>query len=196
MIGRDTNLNSSLQGKGCQHPNNSFQIGEEVIETYSVNSNLGVSNRKNTQNTPVKSDQINQSQYLQPDLVNFPDVNFIKPPSSFNPISEWEGYIDSIEGSEFTVKMVNLESKIEIPTDLATFSMEDVSEDDRHLVKEGAIIRWVIGYERLISGQVRKISVLHLRRLPVHSDKDYERALIRARELLDGINWEYAPKSR
>lgn len=108
----------------------------------------------------------------------------------FYPIIEWEGYVDEITETEFFVKMVNLRSNSTIPEDMASFSIiKDVGDEDRKLLKEGAIVRYVLGWETLPGGQSRRVSELYFRRLPAHTKKDYERAKIKAKKLLDSINW-------
>lgn len=62
---------------------------------------------------------------------------------SLTPIAEWEGYIDQIKGNEFFVKMVNINTDKSIPEDLATFSVNEVSEHDQKLLKEGACVRFI-----------------------------------------------------
>ncbi len=109
---------------------------------------------------------------------------------TLDPTAEWEGYVESITEDEFSVRMVNVRSKSPLPADQATFNKNDVSEYDRQLLKEGAIVRWVIGRERLPTGQVRNVSELYFRRLPAHSNKDYERASRKAETLLKAIIWE------
>ena len=108
---------------------------------------------------------------------------------SLTPIAEWVGYIDQIKGNEFFVKMVNINTNKSIPEDLATFSVNDVSEHDLKLLKEGAYVRFILGRERLPSGEIRNVSRLFFRRLPAHSKKDFDRAKQKAKDLLDSINW-------
>ena len=64
---------------------------------------------------------------------------------SFNPISEWEGYVESIEESAFLVRMVNIRSKSLLPKDEATFQKNELSDFQRRHLEVGAIVRWVIG---------------------------------------------------
>ncbi len=106
--------------------------------------------------------------------------------------AEWEGYVESISEDEFCVKMVDVRSKVSLPTDQAVFSKDDISEYDRQNLKVGAIIRWVIGRERLLSGQIRKVSEIHFRQLPIHTKADYDRALNKAKALLDEVVWDDA----
>lgn len=118
-----------------------------------------------------------------------------KPSRSLLSLIEWEGYIDSIDEKEFSVRMVNIRSKSPLPVDLATFSKDDISEYDRKLLRVGAIVRWIIGRERLPTGQIRNVAELYFRKLPAHSKKDYRRACEKAEALLGKINWENASKS-
>jgi len=112
------------------------------------------------------------------------------------PITEWEGYVEGIFEDEFSVKMVNVRSKSPLPADEATFHKDQVSKHDRQLLREGAIVRWVIGRERLSTGQVRNVSELYFRRLPAHTEKDYRRAYAKAGHLLEGINWDNETERR
>ena len=112
---------------------------------------------------------------------------------SFNPIMEWEGYVESIGDEDFVVKMADVRSGKGLPSDLAIFSKEDLNEYDKDLLQEGAIVRWVLGMERLPSGQRRRVSELHFRRLPAHTAADFKRAKKEARELIQAIDWHEAP---
>ena len=117
---------------------------------------------------------------------------FIRNARSLNPISEWEGYIESIEENVFLVRMVNIRSKSQLPEDEATFQVNELSDYQRQHLEVGAIVRWVIGMERLPSDQRRKVSELHFRRLPAHSNREYQTALTQAKEMIDGITWDDA----
>ena len=117
---------------------------------------------------------------------------FIPNTRSLNPISEWEGYIESIEENVFLVRMVNIRSKSQLPEDEATFQVNELSDYQRQHLEVGAIVRWVIGMERLPSDQRRKVSELHFRRLPAHSNREYQTALTQAKEMINGITWDDA----
>ncbi len=113
-----------------------------------------------------------------------------RPERTLTPISEWEGYVEDISENDFSVRMVNVRSKSSLPADMATFDKDEVSKYDRQLLKEGAIVRWVVGRERLSTGQIRNVSELYFRRLPAHTEKDYKRAYEMACTLLAGIDWD------
>ena len=111
---------------------------------------------------------------------------------SLNPISEWEGYVESIEENVFLVRMVNIRSKSQLPEDEATFQINELSDYQRQHLEVGAIVRWVIGMERLPSDQRRKVSELHFRRLPPHSNREFQTALTQAKEVINAITWDNA----
>ncbi len=118
------------------------------------------------------------------------DQRNIKPKRTLHPIAEWEGYVETITGDEFSVILVNISSNSSMPTDQAIFSRDDISDNDFQLLRIGAIVRWIIGRERLPTGQVRKVSKLYFRRLPPHTESDYKRAYSKAKALLDSVIWE------
>jgi len=107
---------------------------------------------------------------------------------SLTPISEWEGYVEDIDEEEFTVRLVDTKSSSSLPEDLATFRKSELSQRDRELLVPGAIVRWVVGLERLPSDQRRRVSELHFRNLPAHSTRDFDRAKKRARDLIESID--------
>ncbi len=109
---------------------------------------------------------------------------------TLTPIAEFEGYVEYITEDKFSVRMVDVRSNSPLPVDHADFRKLDICEYDQHLLKEGAIVRWVIGRERLHTGQVRNVSELYFRRLPAHSERDYKRAYKKAEALVEAIVWE------
>ena len=113
----------------------------------------------------------------------------LKAKPTLTPTAEWEGYIESIDGEEFFVVMTNVRSNCSLPTDQAMFSISDINEYERPLLKEGAIVRWIIGRERLPTGQIRKVSELYFRRLPAHTEAGYLRAYHKAKSLLEEVVW-------
>ncbi len=100
---------------------------------------------------------------------------------TFNPAVEWEGYVEDIGEEDFTVRLVNANSESSVPEEVATFSKSELSDNDRILLMEGAIVRWTIGLERLPTGQRRRVSQLYFRNLPAHSARDLERARAKQR---------------
>ena len=114
----------------------------------------------------------------------------LQPKPTLTPTAEWEGYVESINDEEFFLVMTNVRSNSSLPTDQAMFSIADINEHERPLLREGAIVRWIIGRERLPTGQVRKVSELYFRRLPAHTEAGYLRAYQKAKSLLEEVVWD------
>ena len=118
------------------------------------------------------------------------EPHHVQPKPTLTPTEEWEGYVESIDKNEFFVVLTNVRSKSSLPTDQAVFSKDDINEHERPLLKEGAIVRWIIGREHLPTGQIRKVSELYFRRLPAHTKADYDRAYHKAKSLLEEVVWD------
>ncbi len=89
---------------------------------------------------------------------------------------EWQGYVENVseENGEFTAVLKDKSGKeSDIRVD---FSIDEVNEGDRGLVQEGALIRWIIGKERKVHGQIKNNDYIVFQRFPVwqkgESDKD------------------------
>lgn len=107
--------------------------------------------------------------------------------SSFVAEQEWEGFVTDFDEKNFYARLIDLTNKgIE---ENAQFEAEDISPADRELLKEGAIFRWSIGYERLTGGTKRRISSIVFRRLPAWSRRDIEASKQEAESLISGIQW-------
>ena len=108
--------------------------------------------------------------------------------TSFVAEQEWEGYVTQVMGDEFLAHLIDL-SAADIEEE-AVFSIEDVSSIHKELVKEGAIFRWSIGYERVRGGTKRKVSSIVFRRLPAWSKKDISKSLSEVESFQANIIWE------
>jgi len=167
-----------------------FSIRRPILQVAS--SLVTIQSREN----PVVHKKIN-AQEVVPKVDNYSlDQVRAKQKRTLIPVTEWEGYIESVDEEEFSVRMVNVRSKSVLPVDQATFSKNEVSEYDRSLLRKGAIVRWIIGRERLPTGKIRNVSELYFRRLPAYSEKDYRRAYEKVGTFLDLIVWENEAESR
>lgn len=124
--------------------------------------------------------------------LQFPELPRIKEPArrALLPLQEWEGYVMSVSDDGFTAQLVDLTAEDDLPAEEADFSLDDVSDPDRRLLREGAVFRWTIGYEKSVSGTKKRISQIVFRRLPQWTKKEIEAADWTARQLLSGIAWE------
>lgn len=107
--------------------------------------------------------------------------------SSFVAEQEWQGYVTSFDDQFFYARLLDLTTQ-GVEED-AQFEIEDISTNHRSLLKEGAIFRWSIGYERLMGGTKRRISSIVFRRLPAWTKKELEESLKEAESLIRDIQW-------
>jgi hypothetical protein len=97
------------------------------------------------------------------EVIPFSDLNTNE---SFIEIKKWEGKIISIDmDKEIFWAEVRDTAEPEVEEE-TYFSFDEVNENDRKLISEGAIIYWSIGYKRTASGTREKVSILLFRRLP------------------------------
>jgi len=95
-------------------------------------------------------------------------------------LKKWHGYIEKINGQEFTAILTD---PLGTDSDIrATFSINEVSEGDRDLVVENAIFDWVISRDRKFHGQIENKDYLIFKRLPMWKkiDLDTESAKVDA----------------
>lgn len=122
------------------------------------------------------------------------------PPTSFQVIQEWEGYVQEINENEntFTATLLDITANKSSPTEEADFNLNIIHEFDHHFLRVGAVFRWVIGYhlKRTINKKgyvsVTKISSSDLvfRRMPKWSESSLNKAVKKAKEFKDEIIWE------
>jgi hypothetical protein len=118
------------------------------------------------------------------------DAAAAKDLASLEPLQEWEGYVISVDPEQFTARLVDVTAGQRVDEEVAEFPLSDLSDDNRVLLKEGAIFRWVIGYLRSPGGNKRRVSEVTFRRLPAWTKKDLESARSKATKLAREIAWE------
>jgi hypothetical protein len=109
---------------------------------------------------------------------------------SLQPLQEWEGYVISVGPDQFTARLVDVTRGQQIEEEAADFPLADLSDDNLTLLKEGAVFRWVIGYQRSPGGTKRRVSQVTFRRLPAWTKEDMQTAKSKAERLIREIPWE------
>ena len=107
----------------------------------------------------------------------------------FVPLQEWEGYVQSVGDDEFTASLLDLTNNSKAEDEEADFPIDDLTEDDKGLLKPGAVFRWLIGY-RSIGGTKERISRIVFRRLPQWTKRDLQAAQDKAKYYSRAIKWE------
>ncbi|HDG98847.1 MAG TPA: hypothetical protein ENG73_11885 [Desulfobacterales bacterium] len=107
--------------------------------------------------------------------------------SRFLSLQKWEGIVFKVLEDSFIARLTDLTEKG--PDEEAEFAIDEVHEEDRSLIKEGAIFYWSIGYLET-GGQRRRVSDIRFRRLPRWESKEIESARKEANRLRDILEWE------
>lgn len=123
------------------------------------------------------------------EVPHIPVKRILKRPALI-PLQEWEGHVVSLSNEGFTARLVDITAEQQLATEEADFAIEEVSDSDLDLLREGALFRWAIGYETAPSGSKKRVSQLVFRRLPKWTEREIKQADRRAAELVKGIAWE------
>ncbi len=86
----------------------------------------------------------------------------------FDVRQQWEGVVTNVDHEEFSVVLRDILRGSE-PEYEAVLSIEEVSEDDLPLLKEGAVLYWTIGYKTR-TGTRERVSTIRLRHAWSRSD--------------------------
>lgn len=110
----------------------------------------------------------------------------------FTPNYEWEGYVVSVDRTKFIVNLSDVRGGEGIVTDQAEFDLTELPEADQRRIEPGSIVRWLVGLEIKPNDQRQRVSRVHLRRLPVFTKHDVDRALEEAMNILQGMKMDDA----
>lgn len=86
----------------------------------------------------------------------------------------WEGVVEELGDAELVARLYDLTDPSREP-EVATFSLDELSDDDLPLAKPGAVFYWSIGHRIEPHGQKKAESVIRFRRLPAWSTGDIRR---------------------
>ena len=132
--------------------------GTEIVET--------------TLEDPPTSTGINSDVGGIIDLPDLARISWNMPQVSFHLLQEWEGYVIEIGKDDFTVRLLDLTAGSSHEEEEAVIPLSEISEDDLKRLCLGSVFRWVIGYERSVSGTKRRVSQIVFRDLPALTKQD------------------------
>lgn len=146
---------------------------------------------RNDSNELGQDESQSESKHFITRVLSVPHFNAIpkQAVTPFTLLQEWEGYVISINDDEFTASLLDLTKGKNIEQEEADFSIDDLTQDDKKLLKPGAVFRWIIGY-RSIGGTKERISKIVFRRMPQWTAKDLQTAQAKAKEISHTIVWE------
>ena len=102
--------------------------------------------------------------------------------------SEWEGYVEKIEGDRFYAKLVNIASNSGFPEQEGWFSIKDLKESRRHELEEGSIIRLITGVRQTSDGQHQEFHEVQIAETSMHTKEEISASIKKAKKLLDHLN--------
>jgi hypothetical protein len=99
-------------------------------------------------------------------------------------LQQWEGVVTEVTGDSFFADLQDLGDSSQ-PLEIVEIPIEEVSEDDRPLLVEGAIFYWSLGYETSAGGQLRRMSEIRMRRTPRWTKRAIQQVMNRAEKLFE-----------
>ena len=97
---------------------------------------------------------------------------------SLHALQEWEGYVLESREGEFSARLLDLTADAlanqpgRMPEEEAIIPHSEISDYDLDRLRPGSVFRWVIGYERSVSGTKRRVSQIVFRDLPAMTKQD------------------------
>ena len=110
------------------------------------------------------------------------------PSATLHALQEWEGHVVKVGRSDFTARLVDLTDDSAQGEEEATIPVDEISDEDAAKIREGSIFRWVIGYERSVSGSKKRVSHIVFRDLPAITRSDLREGKAWARETIRSLN--------
>ena len=107
-----------------------------------------------------------------------------KPPERTQEVlQEWEGVVERIEGDIFVARLRDMTADEVYPGEIAELPVADVSDNDRELLRVGAVFYMTVGYYVWADGRRERFGRVVFRRLPGWTASALERARERARRI-------------
>jgi hypothetical protein len=106
-----------------------------------------------------------------------------EPVARLTPRQAWEGTVVECRADSFLARVTDQTNSAN-PDELVTFDLDEISEDDRQMVKAGSSFYWTIGTEKSPAGQIKNIDMVIFRRLPRWKNSALRRAEQDAKEAM------------
>jgi hypothetical protein len=126
---------------------------------------------------------------IQPRILVFPEqLKSEQRQDFFTSLQAWEGIVLEVMPDSFWARLLDLtntgaDEEAELP-------MNEISDDDKPLVRPGAIFYWDIGYHTSYSGQRMRSSLIRFRRLPAWTQREIDAAEREADRIGKALGWQ------
>lgn len=109
----------------------------------------------------------------------------IQPPRRrFRLLQHWECVVSEVTRDSVWADIVDLTVRSRLD-EVVELPLDDFVEADRHLLGEGSVFYWTIGYEQSEGGQVRRVSEVRVRRTPKWTAHAIKRLEAKAQAMLE-----------
>jgi hypothetical protein len=175
-------------------PNTTFRFSRRTTSQLSVSCDVGVFKKKSQELEPPAT-----SNYTVYDMVSiaanrsnaFADLEFpapqpparVKVRESNVALQKWEGHVLEVLSKSFTARLVDLTNPG--GKEDAEFSMMELADDDRSLLRRGAGFYWTIGRQVDTTNRARTVSEIRFQRLPIWTEDEISLASREAKEMAD-----------
>ena len=178
---------ATVQPTDVKHAGSAFDVDvlPEALVQRAIHSPLHQANTASAANATTASNmptqverELNGGRLAQ--VVSLPPpYRHRAPAATLHPVQEWEGYVVDSNDTHFTARLVDLSAGLGHEEEEAIIPLTELSDNDAGKVRDGSIFRWVIGYERSLSGTKKRVSQIVFRDLPAMTPSD----------LRDGRTW-------
>ena len=105
-------------------------------------------------------------------IFKFPATPSREAAATFHASQEWQGYVVEIGATSFIARLVDVTAGSTYEQEEATIPLAELSDEDSATIKLGSVFRWVIGYERSMTGNKKRVSQIVFRDLPTITKND------------------------
>jgi hypothetical protein len=105
-------------------------------------------------------------------------------------LQQWEGFATDIGSNSFSANLIDLTAGDTDPSEEVELPLSDLSKDDRRILHQGAVFRWLIGYRISPRGTRQRFSFIFFRRMAALTDDQMSETRREARTLAASIRWD------
>lgn len=172
-------------------PNSGSDFELDFLSTDRIVSNMQKTSHTvvdKTNEISVTNVEFNRVKVIQPLIDSKSSPAVFK--ERFTVIQEWEGAVDEVFEEFFTAYLRDLTGNEKHAGEVAELPIDDVSNDDRMLLRPGAVFFLTIGRVTRINGQVERTAQIVFRRLPAWTATQLDRATQQAESLSSFLSQE------